>query len=107
MTTKYDNTDSTRCAGSGGVTLALLAGDGTGQGNDGVSLPCRGCWVQRREGGNTIRMNIGEAATADLGVELGDPEAGAMPLWVPISDIAQLYFYGGATDIVDIIYLLG
>jgi len=107
MGTKYDNMDWSRCAGNGGVTLALLAADGAGQGNDGVSLPCRGCWVQRRELGNTIRMNIGEAATVDLGIELGDPEEGAMPLWVPISDISQLYFYGTAADIVDIIYLLG
>jgi len=107
MTTKYDNTDSTRCAGSGGVTLTLLAADGTGQGNDGVSLPCRGCWVQRRERCTTIRMSIGEAATADLGVELGDPVAGAMPLWVPVSDISQLYFFGAFNEVVDIIYLLG
>jgi len=107
MTTKYDNMDWSRCAGKGGVTAVLLAADGTGQGNDGASLPCRGCWVQRRESGTTIKMNIGEAATVDDGVELGKPEAGAMPLWVPISDISQLYFFGTEDDMVDIIYLLG
>ena len=106
MSTKYDNADPTRCARSGGVTIALLDG-GIGRGNDGVSLPCRGCWVQRREGGSTIKMNIGAAATVDLGIELGDPEAGAQPLWVPVSDVAQLYFYGTHFDIADIIYLLG
>lgn len=107
MSTKYDNAGWSRCAGSGGVTVAEIGADSTGQGNRGVSLPCRGCWVQRRELGNTIKMNIGADATADDGVELGNPEAGAMPLWVSISDVAQLYFYGTEYDIVDIIYLVG
>lgn len=107
MNTKYDNKRWGRCAGSGGVTRATLMVGGKGRGNEGVSLPCRGCWVQRREFGDTTKMNIGAEADADLGVELGDPQAGAMPLWVPISDVAQLYFYGTVTDIVDIIYLLG
>lgn len=107
MSTKYDNADASRCAGSGGVTLALIGADFRGQGNDGVSLPCRGCWVHRREGTDTIKMNIGAAATADLGVELGDPNEGAQPLWIPISDVAQLYFYGTPINLVDIVYLVG
>jgi len=107
MTTKYDNKQWKRCARGGGVTLALIGADSNGQGNDGVSLPCRGCWVQRREMGLTMKMNIGAAATDELGVELGDPEAGAQPLWVPVSDVAQTYFYGTEGNIVDIIYLVG
>jgi len=107
MTTKYDNADWSRCAGAGGVVVAVID-DNVAQGNDGVSLPCRGCWVQRRLLCNTIKMNIGNAATIDLGVELSIPSAGAQPLWVPISDVSQLYFWGVTdADSVDIIYLLG
>jgi len=105
--TKYNNSDWSRCARSGGVTVAVID-DNVAQGNDGVSLPCRGCWVQRRVLNNTIKMNIGEPATADKGVELSIPSAGAQPLWVPISDVSQLYFWGLVNaNAVDIIYLLG
>lgn len=104
MTTKYDNTDWSRCVSTGAVTVVILGVDGTGQG---ASYPCKGCWVQTRAANDLVRMSIGMPATADLGVELGDPVEGAQPLWVPISDISQLYFYGTAFDIVDIVYLLG
>jgi len=108
MSTKYNNADWSRCARIGGNTLALMGADGNGIGNGGVSLPCRGCWVQARMGqGVVIKMNIGSNATADLGVQLGDVLFGAQPLWVPISDVAQLYFFGAVNDIVDIMYLLG
>lgn len=108
MTTKYDNADWSRCAGRGGVTLALIDAEGYGRGNDGISIPCRGCWVQARMAeGVEIKMNIGSKAEADLGVQLGDVTFGAQPLWVPISDVAQLYFYGIVGHIVDIMYLLG
>lgn len=105
--TKYNNADPTRCARTGGVGVVTLAFVGTGQGNDGVSLPCRGCWVHSREGNNTVKMSIGTEATAVYGVELSTPDVGAQPLWVPVSDVAQLYFYGTRTDTIDIIYLLG
>jgi len=52
-------------------------------------------------------MSIGQEANAVFGVELSVASLGAQPLWVPISDVAQLYFYGTEGNIVDIIYLLG
>ena len=118
MTTKYDNADWTRCARTYGVIECVLGAGGIpneAQGNNGISLPCRGCWVQKREGGDAdvlIWMSIGTPATPMLGVELGQPESditvmeGASPLWVPISDVSQLYFYG-EYGTVDIMYLLG
>lgn len=104
MSTKYDNTDWSRCVSTGNVTVVILQVDGTGVG---TAYPCKGCWVQTRAANDLVKMSIGSAATADLGVELGDPSAGAQPLWIPISDVSQLYFYGTAFDIIDIIYLLG
>lgn len=107
MSTKYDNSNWSRCARAGGVWVAVIDGN-VAQGNNGISLPCRGCWVQRRLLCDTIKMNIGEAATVNKGVELSIPSAGAQPLWVPISDVSQLYFWGVTdADAVDIIYLLG
>lgn len=105
MATKYDNAQWTRCARTGGSVRVTLASN-VGQGNDGTSLPCRGCWVSVPTGNTApTKFNIGAAASATLGVEI--PE-GVTALWIPISDVAQLYFYSGAaTDIVDITYLLG
>ena len=107
MRTKYDNKQWSRCAGTGGVDVVTLDAAGYGQGNDGVSIAVRGCWVQSRYGNWTVKMSIGTPATPVFGVELSRPNLGAQPLWVPISDISQLYFYGARRDIVDIIYLLG
>jgi hypothetical protein len=107
MTTKYDNKQWKRCARTGGVTLALMAATGKGQGNGGTALPCRGCWVMNRVGNGTMKMSIGAEANAVFGVELATADLGAQPLWIPISDVSQLYFYGTAGKIVDIIYLLG
>ena len=107
MTTKYDNMQWGRCARTGGVTAVVLSATGTGQGNDGTTLYCRGCWVQSRYGNITVKMSIGTPATAVFGVELAMPDVGAQPLWVPISDVAQLYFYGTRWDVIDIVYLLG
>lgn len=120
MTTKYDNTIWSRCARTYGVLMSTIGDAGPpwnmSQGNHGVSLPCRGCWVQRREGGDEdsiVKMSIGTPATVDLGVELGmvdtDPAVieGALSLWVPVSDVSQLYFYGTEGRAIDITYLLG
>lgn len=116
MGTKYDNTDWSKCAKTCGTTWVVIGvvEDNVAQGNYGVSLPCRGCWVQKREGStNILRMSIGSPATADLGVELGQTPTtfgapdGASPLWVPVSDVSQLYFYGTDLDSVDIMYMLG
>jgi len=120
MTTKYDNADWSRCARTYGVLMSTIGDDGdpwnTSQGNNGISLPCRGCWVQLREGGAEdaiVKMSIGTPATAELGVALGRVECdfavieGALPLWVPVSDVSQLYFYGTEGRSIDITYLLG
>ena len=108
MATKYDNTQWTRCARTGGsVTVAISSN--VGQGNGGTSLACRGCWVSPRSGNTgVIKMNIGAAASASLGIELSDANTGGGPLWVPVSDVAQLYFYGATNgDDIDITYLTG
>ena len=108
--TKYNNCEWERCARTGGVTLALMAANGKGQGNGGTTLFCRGCWVQHRLPKIytvPVKMSIGQEANAVFGVELSISVLGAQPLWVPISDVAQLYFYGTEGNIVDIIYLLG
>ena len=107
MSTKYDNCDWKRCARTGGVTIATIGPSGTGQGNAGVSIPCRGCWIQSRDANAAVKMSIGTAATAVLGVTIAEPGVGAQPLWIPIADIAQLYFYGTIGSVIDITYLLG
>lgn len=104
---KYDGTSSTHIARSGGATIALLGASGTGQGNAGTSIACKGCWVQSRAGNNMVKFSVGTAASVVNGVELLNEEAGGNPLWVPISDVAQLYFYGTTGNIIDIVYLLG
>ena len=116
MGTKYDNADWKRSARTYGVTQAIIGfpdTPNTVQGNYGVSLPCRGCWVQKRENTlPTIKMSIGTPASAVFGVELGDAdswteEESAVPLWVPVSDVNQLHFYGTDGTTIDIMYLLG
>jgi hypothetical protein len=116
---KYDNALSSlvRLAGSGGSVKVSLS-SGTGQGNGGTSIACRGCYVQAAAANTAVvKMNIAAAATANLGVELGRPhindgtdEYGAgscQPLFVPVSDVADLYFYSSDTDaIVDITYFI-
>ena len=118
MATKYDNAQTDRCARTGGAVRVTLVSN-VGQGNGTTSLPCRGCWVQANSANTDwVRMNIGAAASNTLGVVLGrqvaydgTDEASAsacQPMWVPISDVSQLYFYS-ATDsqIIDILYLVG
>lgn len=100
--------------GGGSVKVALSGG--LGQGNGGTSLECGGCFVQAAIANTeVVKMNIGIAASANLGVELArqyvsSTTAGgaAQPLFVPISDIAELYFYSADTNaIVDITYFKG
>ena len=107
MSTKYDHKQWGRCARTGGITTVVLSATGVGQGNDGTTLYCRGCWVQSRTGNSTVKMSIGTAATAVFGVELATPDVGGQPLWVPVSDVAQIYFYGTRGDVIDIVHLLG
>ena len=102
------------CTAGGAVRVTMVSKDG--QGNAGVSLPCKGCWVQAADAStDVIRMNIGAAATDSLGIDLGRPyisgttaSGSCQPLWVPIDDIAKLYFHceGDTTADVDILFLL-
>ena len=115
MTTKYDNANWTKCARTYGILSCIMGAANTAQGNNGVSLPCRGCWVQRREQtAVTMKVSIGTPASAVFGIELGVPylvgapnPEGASQLWIPVSDVSQLYFYGKSGTSVDIMYLLG
>jgi len=94
-----------RIRSSGGSVRVTLV-DNVGQGNGGTPLGIAGCWVTVPTGNTApTKFNIGAAASATLGVEIAE---GVQAQWIPISDVAQLYFYsGGATDIVDITYLKG
>jgi hypothetical protein len=115
--TKYNCAEQRIRTTGGSVKVSLSAG--VGQGNGGTSLPCAGCWVQAATANTAaVQMNIGAAATANLGVELGrqwvydgTDEASAsacQPLWIPIDDVSALYFYSSDSDaIVHITYLLG
>jgi hypothetical protein len=105
MSTKYDNTDWCRLSKTGGVTTALII-DGIGRGNGGVSLPCKGCFVQPRvvEGGDVWLTAPPEFS---IGPFLPGVIEGCQPMWIPVSDVAQLFFGGNSGDTVDIVYLLG
>jgi hypothetical protein len=112
--TKYAGVSaSTICPGGGSVKVTLSSG--VGQGNDGTSLACKGCFVQSaRANTEVVKMNIVAAASANLGVELGQQNtdsnqaSACQPLFVPIDDLSKLYFYSADADaIVDITYLVG
>lgn len=105
MASKYDNHQWNRLARTGGSLRVTLAAN-VGQGNGGTSLPCGGCWVSAPSGNTApTKFNIGAAASSVLGVEIAE---GVQAMWIPISDVSELYFYsGGATDVVDVTYLLG
>ena len=114
---KYSNAMQ-RIRSSGGAIKVALSG-GLGQGNGGTSQPCCGCYVQAATANTAVvKMNIGVAASANLGVELGrqwvydgETEASAsacQPIWIPTDDVSNLYFYSADADaIVDILYLEG
>jgi len=114
---KYNNARQSIRTGGGSVKVALSSG--VGQGNGGTSIPCAGCFVQAAQANTeVVKMNIGVAASANLGVELGRQHindgtdeygaAACQPLWVPVDDVSSLYFYSADADaIVDIMYLVG
>jgi len=115
MATKYANARTNLISDGGGAVRVTLT-SGTGQGNGGTSLPCRGCFVQAVDANtDVVRMNIDTAASDTLGIDLGRPfissttaSGACQPLFVPVDDVASLYFYSGhATAVVDILYLKG
>lgn len=117
MGTKYDNAQMRICRTGGAAIATISTSDGTGytgRGNEGVSLPCKGCYITSRSTNNkSIRLNIGAAATSALGIEIArytdqTNNLGILPFFILISDVAQLYFYSADTgDVVDILYLAG
>jgi len=95
---------------SGGGSVRVTIASNVGRGNGGTSLLCAGCWVSPASGNSgTTKMNIGAAASASSGIELSDADTGGGPLWVPIDDVAKLYFYSSDSDddVIDITYLKG
>ena len=111
--TKYANLETNRVCTDGGAVRVSLS-SGTGQGNGGTALPCRGCWVQGVDANtDVVRVNIGAAASDTAGIDLGRPfisgttaSGSCQPLWIPIDDVAKLYFFSGDADAkVDILYI--
>ena len=112
-----DYANSTMKIRKGGGSVRVTLATNVGQGNGGTSLPCAGCWVQPvLANTEVVKMNIGAAASATLGVDLQRPHindgtdeygaAAAQPIWVPIDDVSKLYFYSAQADaVVDITYL--
>ena len=104
---KYSGARLAICPTGGCVTVAI-AGN-VGQGNAGESLPCKGCLVIARTG-NTgpVHMNISAAASAILGIEIPESAGSGSPFFVPIDDVAKLYFYSATNgDDIDIMYFVG
>jgi len=110
---QYKNADAQRIRSTGGAVRVTLDTK-VGQGNDGTSLPCLGCYVQAAIANTSVvYMNIDVAASADLGIELGkqidgNSTAACQPLWIPIDDVSSLYFYSEDADaVIDILYFKG
>jgi len=89
---------------SGGNSVKVTIASNAGRGNGGTSLPCAGAYIMPRAANSgLIRWSVGAAATSDLGTEITKSQ---QPLFVPIDDVAKLYFYGASdNDVVDITYL--
>ena len=111
---KYNNARQLIRTEGGCVKVALASN--VGQGNGGTSFPCAGCYVQAAAANTeVVRVNVGTAASATLGIELGRPfvsgttaAATCQPLWISIDDISKLYFYSADADAeVQILWLRG
>ena len=111
MSTKYDNTEWYSLARTGGaivVTIELDPDYGP-LGVHPVSVPCKGCFVagRCREGGSVI-MSIGSGRNPALrGTYIPKVWEGGQPVYVPVSDVSQLYFSANDGEHVDIVYLVG
>lgn len=106
MFNKYTGTDYGRVVSSGGSVRVTIASN-VGRGNGGTSIPCKGCFVSPASANTGVtRVNIGAAASATVGIGIPDVDQGA-PIYIPIDDVASLYFYGTDSDVIDILYLLG
>lgn len=105
MSTKYDNTDWFRLARTGGTLNVTLDADGVGQGNDGVSLPCKGCFIQIEDGTGAWMMSRYDPD--DIGPYIPGASKGCQPIFVQVSDVAKLFFGGDIGGVINIVYLLG
>ena len=101
---KYSDTNSNIVGGDGGpvrLTIAATVAQGT-------DVPCRKAFIQATVA-NTglVRISIGVAATASLGVQLPEAEeannGGMMEL--NIDNLNKLFFFGSNDDTVDILYV--
>jgi len=91
-----------------GGAVRVTCSSNVGQGNDGTSLPCKGCWISTPTGSTApTRVNIDSAASATLGLTFDESATGTTPMWIPIDDVSKLYFYSaGESDVIDILYIL-
>jgi len=107
MTVTATTNQNTILTSTTGGAVRVTCATNVGQGNGGISLPCKGCWVSTLSSSTEpTRVNIGAAASAILGVQVPEGPTGS-PLWIPIDDVSKLYFYsGGASDVIDIMYIL-
>lgn len=111
MSTKYDNSKWFRLARTGGAVVVTIELD-PDYGPLGVhpeSIPCRGCFVAGRvfDLGNLI-MSIGSGRDpANRGTYIAKTWDGGQPVFVPVSDVNQLYFSANNGDKIDIVYLVG
>lgn len=101
---KYSNSDAGVVANSGGcvrLTITLTVAQGP-------DMPCRNVFVQGTVG-NTglVRMNVGVAATTNLGIQIPEAEKAENGGWfaLDIDNLNKLYFFGTNADTVDIMYL--
>lgn len=103
MATKFYNTEL-RITDDGGAVRVTLDTN-VGQGNDGASLPTRGCLVAAADANTSpVVVNIGASALITLGMEIPESSAGT-PLYIPIDDVSKLYFFSSdANAVVDILY---
>lgn len=113
MASKYCGCDANTISSGGGsvrVTIAL----NVGQGNAGVSLPCKGCIIITD--GTDVRVKIGSACIVSTGIPVPwyahsttATQAYSVynSLFLPVDDVANLYFYGATNGkIIDILYFL-
>lgn len=96
---------------NGGSQVRVTLAAGVGQGNGGTSLPCIGCYVQPLLGNTAVvRVAIGAAASATVGIDLAYTSATVQtePLFLPVDDVANLYFFSTDADaVVDVLYMRG
>lgn len=87
--------------------MRVTLSSGTGQGNGGTSLPCKGCFVVADKDNSAVtRMRIGAACTSTTGIPIPMFRTDHYEKYVPINDVNKLYFYSTDEDaIVDIEYL--